>query len=77
MDRSDNDCTSVLWNMGKAHRVWNRLGNPRVFTMFYPEVVQSDLLYGTETWVWSEATSREIDGVHVGFLRRIKRQRAA
>ena len=27
LDRSDDDWTAVLWNVGKAHRVWIQMGN--------------------------------------------------
>ena len=26
LDRYDDICPEVLWNISKAHRVWNRLG---------------------------------------------------
>ena len=84
MDWSDDDWPAVLWNVGKARRVWNRLGKllrlegakPRVFAMFYQAVVQSVLLFGAETWVLSDAMSRKLEGVRVGFLRQITRQRS-
>ena len=44
--------------------------------MFYRAVVQLVLLFGADTWVLSEAVSRKIEGVHMGFLRRIMRKRA-
>ena len=48
--------------------------------MFYRIVVQVVFLFGVDTWVLSEAMSRNLEGVHVGFLRYItgkkeKRQR--
>ena len=57
MYRSDENCPVVLQNVEKTRRVWNRLGkllrrereNPRVYGMFYREVVQTVLLFGTET----------------------------
>ena len=84
MDRSDKDWTAVLRNFSKACRVWNRLGkllqkegaDPRVSAMFYRAVVQSVLIFGAEDWVLSEAMSRKLEGVHVGFLWRITMQRA-
>ena len=44
--------------------------------MFYRAVVQTFLIFGAETWVLSEAISRNLEGVHVGFLRHITRQRS-
>ena len=75
---------AVLWNVGKARRVWNRLrkllrregAEPRVSAMFYRLVVHTVLLFGADTWVFSEAVSRNMEGVHVGFLRRITVHRA-
>ena len=57
LDWSDYNWAEVLRNVGKACRVWNRLGKllrregakPRVFAMFYQAVVQSVLLFGAET----------------------------
>ena len=53
LDRSEDDWPEVLWNFGKDHRVWNRLGKllrtegaePRVSVMFYRAVVQTVLLF--------------------------------
>ena len=57
----DNDMPAVQANLKKARGVWSRLSkllrgettNPRVCGMFYKAVVQSVLLYGSETWVVS------------------------
>ena len=84
MDRSDNNWLAVLQNFSKACMVCNRLGkmllqegsDPQVSAIFYRAVVQSVLIFGLETWVFPYTMSRKIEGVHVGFLRRITRQRA-
>ena len=84
LDRSDDDWPAVLRNVRNACGVWIRLGKlfrregaePRVSAMFYQEVVQAVLLFGAETWILSEALSRNLEGVHVGFLRHIAEQRA-
>ena len=47
----------------------------RVSAMFYRAVVQKFLIFGVENWVLSEAMSRNLEGVHVGFLRQITGQR--
>ena len=39
-------------------------------------MVQSVLLFGAEGWVLSEVVSMKLEGVFVGFLWRITRQRA-
>ena len=57
LDLSDEDWPEDLQNLGKARRVWNRLGKilkregaePRVYAMFYRAVVQSVLCFGAET----------------------------
>ena len=83
MDWSDNNCPEVLRNVGKARRVWNRLGkllrqegaDPRVSNMFYRAVVQSALIFGAKTWVLLEAMSSKLEEVHMGFLQWITRKR--
>ena len=83
LDRSDNDWAAVLRNIRKARKVWSRLGKllwregdePRVSAMFYWAVVQVVLLFGAEIWVFSEAMSRNMEGVHVVFQRQIPGQR--
>ena len=42
----------------------------------YRAVVQVVLIFGDDTWVLSEAVSRNMEGGHVGFLRQITGQRA-
>ena len=79
LDQYDYDWPAVLQNVDKAHRVWNRLGKlllregsePHMSTMFRLVVVQTVVLFGEEPWVLSEAMSRKLEGVHVGFLRQI------
>ena len=44
--------------------------------MFYRAMVQSVLLFGAEGWVLSEVVSMKLEGVFVGFLWGITRQRA-
>ena len=39
-----------------------------VSEMFYREVVQAVLLFGTETWVLSVTMTNTVEGVHMGFL---------
>ena len=88
LDRSDKDWTVVRRNVGKAHQVCSRTGkllmregtDPHVLAMFYWEVVQEVLIFGAETWVLLAAMYRNLEVVHVGFLRQItghkeKRQR--
>ena len=84
LDWSYNNWLAVLSNFRKARRVWNRLGKllrreqaePRLSAIFYQAVFHTVLLFWAETWVLSEAMSRNLEGVHVVFLRQITRQRA-
>ena len=54
LDRSEDEWPAVRRNVGKARRLWSRLGklikregkDPRVSGMFYREVVQAVLLFG-------------------------------
>ena len=48
----------------------------RVSEMFYREVVQAVLLFGTDNWVLLAEISRKLKGVHVGFLRHVTGQKA-
>ena len=59
--------------------VWGRLGtlliqegaDPIVAEMFYREVVQAILMYGSETWVLLAEMERKVKGVHTCFSRHI------
>ena len=81
---SEDNWLEVLRNVGKVRRVWNRLrkmplregAETRVSAMFYRAVVQTVLLFGAETWVLSEATLRNLEGLHIGFLRQITGKKA-
>ena len=48
---------------------------PQVSPMFYLVVVYTVLLFGAETWVFSEAMSSNMEVVHVCFLGWIMEQR--
>ena len=43
--------------------------------IFYQAVVKAVLPFGVETWVLSEAISKNLEGVHAGFLSQIMGQR--
>ena len=49
---------------------------PQVSPMFYRVVVQKVLLFGAETWVFSEAMYSNMEVVHVGLLGWTMEQRA-
>ena len=44
--------------------------------MFYREVVQSILLYGSDTWVLLETIEKKVEWEHTGFLRHITGKRS-
>ena len=54
----DNDMQAVRHNLRKARGVWP----PRVCGMFYKAVVQSVLLYGSETWTLSDSSIKCLEG---------------
>ena len=78
----DNDMPAVQANLKKARGVWSRLSrllrgettNPRVCGMFYKAVVQSVLLYGSETWVVSGKALRVLEGFHIRSAYRMARE---
>ena len=84
LNRSDDKWPAVRRNVGKAHRVWSRLGkllrregaDPQISEMFYLAVLQAVLLFGAETWVLLTEMSRKLEGLHVGFLRQVTGQKA-
>ena len=42
-----------------------------VAASFYRTVVQSVLILGEETWVWTEKILQKMEGLHVGFLKQV------
>ena len=68
----DNDMQAVRHNLRKARGVWKRFSvllrrenlPPRVCGMFYKAVVQSVLLYGSETWTLSASSMKCLEGFH-------------
>ena len=44
--------------------------------IFYQAVVQAVLIFGADTWVLLAVISRNLEGVHMGFLRQIMGQKA-
>ena len=62
-----------------ARSAWGVLGtlrlregvDPRLAAIFYRAVVQTILLYGSETWVILEAMKKKVEGAHTDFLRQM------
>ena len=75
----DSDWPAVYKNVKKARQRWAMVcrvlvregANPRVSGMFYKAVVQSTLLYGSETWNISSAMLKPLQGFHHRVARRI------
>ena len=77
IDRSYHNWPVVFWNVSKACQVWIRLGkllqregaDHLVSAMYNQAVVQAVLLFGAKTWVLLAAMSKNMEGVHVVFLK--------
>ncbi len=69
----DDDIQAVWCQLCKARGTWARIGQvlqrenapPRVSAKFYKAIVQSVLLYGSETWVLSPAAMARLKGFHI------------
>ena len=69
----DNDMQAVRANLKKARKCWKMFSrllrgenmDPRVCGMFYKAVVQSVLLFGSETWVLTPSAMRCLEGFHI------------
>ncbi|EJK68610.1 hypothetical protein THAOC_10191, partial [Thalassiosira oceanica] len=72
MAMDGNDMHAVRHNLKKARGVWKRFSvlfhrenlPPRVCGMFYKAVIQSVLLYGSETWSLSDSSMSRLEGFH-------------
>ena len=75
----DSDWPALHRNMTRARRQWAMISrvltregaNPRVSGMFYKAVVQSVLLYGSETWVRTQSMDQMLAGFHHRAARRL------
>ena len=84
LDQVDDDWISVMQNIMRARLVWGIPGKlfrregeqARVVEIFYREVVQAILLYGSETWVLLAEMENQVEGAYTGFLRQISGKRA-
>ena len=45
--------------------------DPIVSANFYQALVQEVLLFGAETWVLTSTMLKKLEGLHVGFLRKV------
>ena len=78
----DNDMQAVRSNLKKARKSWRMLSRllreenaePRVCGMFYKAVVQSILLYGSETWAMTASARKCLEGFHIRSAYRMARE---
>jgi hypothetical protein len=73
LSQDDDDIQAVRSQLCKARGTWAWVGQvlrkenapPRVSAKFYKAIVQSVLLYGSETWVLSMASLARLEGFHL------------
>ena len=83
LDQMDDDCPAVRQNIMLVRLVCGRLGkiprwegeDPSVSEIFYREMAQAVLFFGSEAWVLFESMERKVEGAHTGFLRQIMGKR--
>jgi hypothetical protein len=74
---NDNDTQAMQGNLKKAHKSWDRLSpilraeyaSPKVCGVFYIEIVQAVLLFGSETWKLSPLSLKSLEGFHIRAAR--------
>jgi hypothetical protein len=75
----DNNWEVAYWNLKKAKQRWATISrvlaresaSPRVSALFYKAVIQTVLLYGSETWVISGKILQLLTSFHHGIARRL------
>jgi hypothetical protein len=78
----NNDIQAVQSQLCKARETWARVGQvlrkenapPQVSAKFYKAIVQSVLLYGSETWVLSPAALARLEGFHLRAAYRMAKE---
>ncbi len=72
LEEGDSDVPTVNRNIKRATGTWGMIGrvlssegaSPRAMGSFYKVVVQSVLLYGSESWVLSKAMMKKLKSFH-------------
>jgi hypothetical protein len=75
----DNDWEAAYRNLKKAKQRWATISrilaresaSPRISALFYKAVIQTVLLYGSETWVISGEILQLLTSFHHGIARRL------
>jgi hypothetical protein len=80
LSATNSDWPALYKNLAKARTKWAMISrvlwresraNTRVSRMFYKAVVQSVLLFGSESWVWSQSMVKTVEGFHNRVARRL------
>jgi hypothetical protein len=73
IDDNDNDLAAVEAQLKKARMTWGRIGkilkkktnsNPKIMSIFYKVIIQSVLLYGSESWVLNNLAKEKLQSFH-------------
>jgi hypothetical protein len=72
VNNKDDDRPTVMENLKKARMKWGRISrilskdgaNPKAMASFYKAIVQSVLLYGSESWVLTLAMEKQLQSFH-------------
>ena len=72
LESNDRDVNAVTSNLRKARQKWGMIGrllskkdsNPRTMAIFYKTIVQSVLLYGSESWVLNQTMLNSLRSFH-------------
>jgi len=72
VNNKDDDRPAVRMNLKKARAKWGRISrilskegaNPKAMASFYKAIVQSVLLYGSESWVLTLSMENELQSFH-------------
>ena len=79
LSEGDSDWPALYRNLTRARMHWARFSkllrsqslSPRVAGLFYLAVVETVLLYGSESWVWSDSMVKAVEGFHNRIVRRL------
>ena len=72
VNNKDDDRPTMMENLKKARMKWGRISrilskdgaNPKAMASFYKAIVQSVLLYGSESWVLTLTMEKELQSFH-------------
>ena len=73
IDNDDNDMKAIQKQITKARAVWGKIGkilkmrsdsNIRIMSIFYKVIIQTVLLYGSESWVINDNSKSKLRSFH-------------